>query len=84
MGCIDALRIPLPTLGGGLDVSVPLPAVNLDAALCCKRFSFDEVPSPAGFGVPIPPGAMNVITTQIKIVQKYLDEVAAATKCPVE
>lgn len=82
MGCLNAPELPIPTLGGGLSASIPLPSVSFDAALCCKTLSFSAVPSPIAFGVAIPPGLMNVIVTQIKIVQAFID--AIPPKCPKE
>jgi hypothetical protein len=82
MGCKDMPIVPLPSLGGGLSIAVPLPEVNLDASLCCKILAIAVAPPPAAFGVALPPGSMNVIAAQIKLVQAYLD--ALPPKCPKE
>lgn len=51
MSCLKAsLKVPLPTLPGGLTVGFTPPSIALDPDLCCKITNFDI---PLG-GVTIP------------------------------
>lgn len=84
MACTPQVTLPVPDLGGGLSLSITLPSVAFDVALCCKTLPFDTVtpPIPIDLGTPLPPAVNVAIANTIATVQRFLD--GLQVRCPLE